>query len=72
MSFKTLSLPLWLISVLVKLLTRLAGLIFSLGTGTFKLVVNRMFGVIFGALIGFFLGKGHIGIRLFRKRKKHG
>jgi hypothetical protein len=70
MLFKILSLPFLLVSGLIKLLARLIGLVLSLGTGTVRLVANRLFGVIFGALIGFFLGKGHIGIKLFRKRKK--
>ena len=70
MLFKMLSVPFMLVSGIFKLLARLVGLVFSLGAGTVKLIVNRMFGVIFGALIGFFLGKGHISIRLFRKRKK--
>lgn len=38
--------------------------------GTFRLVISRFLAAIFGALIGFFLGRGHIGIRLFKKRKR--
>lgn len=70
MILKTLSIPFTLVSGIFRLIARLAGFVFLLGAGTVRLIVNRMFGVIFGALIGFFLGKGHISIRLFRKRKK--
>jgi hypothetical protein len=66
---KTLSIPLWLLSGIAKLLGRVLGIIFAVGSGTFRLIINRLFGVFFGALIGFFFGKGHIGFRLFRKRK---
>ena len=66
---KALFLPFRLISGIIKLAFRALGVIFSLGSGTMRLVISRIFGVAFGALIGFFLGKGHIGIRLFKKRK---
>lgn len=70
MIFKTLSIPFRLVAGAFGILVRIAGFAVSLVTGALRLIVNRMFGVIFGALIGFFLGKGHISIRLFRKRKK--
>lgn len=70
MIFKTLSIPFRLVAGILRIFARIAGFVLSLGTGTIRLIVNRMFGVIFGALIGFFLGKGHISIKLFRKRKK--
>ena len=66
---KTLFFPFWLISGIIKLVFRLAGLVLSFGFGTFRLVINRFFGTLFGALIGFFLGKKHIGVRLFKRKK---
>jgi len=66
---KTITIPFWLISGTVKLFGRVLGIIFSVGSGAFRLFINRLFGVIFGALIGFFFGKGHIGFKLFRKRR---
>ena len=68
---KTLFFPFWLISGVIKLVTKLLGVIFSVGSGTIRMIISRLFGVVFGALIGFFLGKGHIGIKLFKKRRKH-
>jgi hypothetical protein len=66
---KSLFFPFWLLSSIIKLVVKLVSVIFSLGSGTFKLFISRLFGVIFGALIGFFLGKGHIRIKLFNKKK---
>lgn len=67
---KTLFFPFWLVSAILKLVVRLVGVVFSFGFGTIRLVINRLFGTLFGALIGFFLGKNHIGIRFFNKKKK--
>ncbi|MBN1306985.1 MAG: hypothetical protein JXA18_03650, partial [Chitinispirillaceae bacterium] len=64
---KLLFFPFWLLSGSVKMVVKLLGVLFSAGSGAVRLVINRLFGVVFGALIGFFLGKGHIGIRLFKK-----
>lgn len=66
---KSLYFPFWLIASIIKLVVKLLQLILSFGFGTFKLVINRLFGTLFGALIGFFLGKSHIGVRLFKKKK---
>ncbi len=65
-----LCLPFRLLSSIVKALFKLAGFVCSLGFGTLKMVINRLFGTFFGALIGFFLGKNHIGIRIFKRKKK--
>lgn len=67
---KTLYLPFLLISAIIKLIVKVIQLILSFGFGTFRLVINRLFGTFFGALIGFFLGRKHIGIKLFNKKKK--
>ncbi|MBN1578259.1 MAG: hypothetical protein JW913_16990 [Chitinispirillaceae bacterium] len=67
---KMLSFPFWLLSGIIKLTVKLLGVIFSAGSGVIRLVINRLFGGVFGALIGFFLGKGHIGVRLFKRKKR--
>jgi hypothetical protein len=66
---KTLFFPFWLISGILKLVFRLVGVVFSFGFGTIRLVINRFFGTVFGALIGFFLGKNRIGVRFFTRKK---
>ena len=68
---KMLFFPFWLLSGIIKLVARLLGVVFSVGSGTIRLIISRLFGVVFGALIGFFLGKGHIGIKLFKKKKRN-
>lgn len=67
---KTLSVPFWLISGILKLIARVVGSVLSLGLGTFRLIVSRMFGVLFGVLIGFFLGKKHLRVKLFTGKRK--
>jgi len=63
-------LPLRIASGVIKLAAKLVGFVFSLGTGSIRLIIGRLFGVIFGALIGFFLGKGHLRVILFPKKKR--
>lgn len=63
-------LPIRLAAGVVKLAAKLAGFVFSIGAGSIRLVASRLFGVIFGALIGFFLGKGHLRVILFPKKKR--
>ncbi len=67
---KTLLFPLWLLSLAIRLFSRLIGMVLSIGLGTLKLFINRLFSGFFGALIGFFFGKRHIGIKVFAKRRK--
>lgn len=67
---KTLFFPFWLLSVIIKLAAGLLGVVFSLGSSAVRLIISRIFGVVFGAMIGFFFGKNHIGFKLFRKKKK--
>ena len=66
---KLVVLPLRLVSGILRLVFTVVRMVFSLGFGTFRLVVNRVFGTVFGALIGFFLGKKHIGIKLSSRKK---
>ena len=66
---KIILLPFRLVSGILGLVLSLVKMVFALGFGTFRLIVNRVFGTLFGALIGFFLGKKHIGVRLFPKKK---
>jgi uncharacterized membrane protein required for colicin V production len=66
---KALFFPFWFVSVVVKLVAKLAGFIVSLGCGTFKAVIGRLFGVLFGVLIGFFLGKKHLRLKVFTGKK---
>jgi hypothetical protein len=67
---KTLSIPFWLISGSIKLISKLVGTVMALGFGTLRLVINRLFGVFFGAIIGFFLGKKHLRVKIFTGKKK--
>jgi hypothetical protein len=67
---KIVSLPFRLITGVLRLIIAVVKMILSMGFGTFRLVINRVFGTVFGALIGFFLGKSRIGIRLFKRKKK--
>jgi hypothetical protein len=66
---KLLSIPFCLISGCIKLIAKVVGTAMSLGFGTFRLIINRLFSVLFGALIGFFLGKKHIKIKFFTGKK---
>ncbi len=64
---KIIFLPFWIIS-------RVVGMLW----GTIKLVITLFFGVfrflsshLFGAIIGFLLGRKHIGIKIFNHHKKY-
>jgi ABC-type microcin C transport system permease subunit YejE len=67
---KVLFFPVWIVSSIIKLVVKVVGLILSFIFGTVRLVISRLFGTFFGALIGFFLGQKHIGVKLFKKKKK--
>lgn len=67
---KIVFLPFRLVAGILRLIAAVVKMILSMGFGTFRLIINRVFGTVFGALIGFFLGKKRIGIRLFSRKKK--
>lgn len=71
MILKMITFPFWLLSTVIKFVFRLLTAVFSMGFGTVRLVINRLFSTVFGALIGFFLGKRHIGIKLFTGKKRN-
>ncbi|MCX7727078.1 MAG: hypothetical protein N2053_09555 [Chitinispirillaceae bacterium] len=68
---KIVFLPVRLIFSLIELIIKIGKGGISFVLSTFRLVISRFFAAVFGALIGFFLGSGHIGIKLFKKRKKN-
>lgn len=68
---KIIFLPFKLVLSSIELILRTGKKGLSFIFGTFRLVISRFFSAIFGALIGFFLGSGHIRVRLFKNRKKN-
>lgn len=69
---KTLQLPFWALSNVLKIIVTLIKLIFTIGFGTVRFISSHIFGTAFGALIGFFLGKKHLGIKVFTRKKRSG
>lgn len=69
---KTLLLPFWALSNVLKIIVTLIKLIFTIGFGTIRFIASHLFGTVFGALIGFFLGKKHVGVKVFTRKKRAG
>jgi hypothetical protein len=66
---KLITLPLWLIQKCFGVVFGLIRLVFALVGGIIRFIFSRTLGAIFGGLIGFFLGKNHVGIRLWKRKK---
>jgi len=67
---KSLFFPVWMVKTIIGLIISLVKMVLSLGFGTFRMIIGRLFGVFFGALIGFFLGKKHLSVKLFTGKKR--
>ncbi len=70
MLIKIILLPFMLVKKILGFIPGLIKLFFSTVFGIIKFIVGRVFGTAFGALIGFLLGSSHIGVRLWKKKKK--
>lgn len=70
MLIKIIMLPFTLIKGILQFIFGIGKLIFSTIFGVLRFIVSRVFGTAFGALIGFFLGSKHIGIRFWKRKKK--
>lgn len=69
MIFKLISLPFKIVAGIISLIFRGTGAVTSLGVGSVRMVLSRIIGVLFGVLIGFFLGKKHLRLKLFTGKK---
>ncbi|MDG5815528.1 hypothetical protein QA601_10585 [Chitinispirillales bacterium ANBcel5] len=67
---KILSLPFWLLSKVLGTFSSVLKLILSLLGKIVAFAFNRGTGTVFGALIGLILGRKHVGIKLFNRKKK--
>lgn len=67
---KVLLLPFALVKGIVGLVAGVLGFVVRGVAGTLKFVLNHVVGTLFGAVIGFLLGRKHVGIKLFPKRRK--
>jgi hypothetical protein len=70
MLIKIILLPFTLVKKVLGLILGIVKLFFSTVFGVLRFIVSRVFGTAFGALIGFLLGSGHIGVRLWKRKKK--
>jgi hypothetical protein len=68
---RIITLPFWVISKVFGVVTGTLKLILSILSGMFKIFLIHLFGAAIGAIIGFFLGKKHIGVKLWNHKKKH-
>jgi hypothetical protein len=68
---KIITLPFWIISKIVRMAMGTLKIMFSMLSGFLKLFLIHLFGAVIGAIIGFFLGKKHIGVKLWKHKKKH-
>lgn len=70
MLVKIIMLPFTIVKGIVGLIFGVIKLFVSTIFGIVRFIVSRVFGTAFGALIGFFLGSGSVGIRMPWKKKK--
>ncbi len=70
MLIKILLLPFTLVKNVIGLIFKIITLSFSGVFGIFRFIVSRVFGTVFGALIGFVLGTKFIGGRSNSKKKE--
>jgi len=67
---RIITLPFWIVKSVVGIVFGLVKFVLGAGFGIFRFILNHVFGTILGGLIGFFLGRNHIGIKLFPGKKK--
>jgi hypothetical protein len=65
---KLITLPLWIIQKSFGLIFGIVRLVFALVGGIIRFVFARSLGAVIGGLIGFFLGKNHVGIKFGKKK----
>lgn len=66
---KIIMLPLWLIQKGFGLIFGIIRLIFALIFGVIRFAFSRTLGAIIGGIIGFFMGRNHVGIKLWKHKK---
>ena len=69
MLFKILVLPFWVAKKAVGLVGKILKIGISAILGIFHFTGGRVAGAIFGALAGAFLGRKHVGIKIFSKKR---
>jgi len=66
---KLLLFPFWVVQRVIGIIVTCFKLVAALGTGVCRFTFSRVLGTIMGALVGALLGRKHIGIRIFPKKR---
>jgi membrane protein YqaA with SNARE-associated domain len=67
---KVVLLPVVLVKGVVGLAVGILGFVMSGLMGVVRFVLNHVLGTLFGAIVGFMLGRKHVGIKLFPDHRK--
>jgi hypothetical protein len=63
-------LPFWIVGKVLGAASGIIKLSVGIVFGVLKFALNHILGTVFGALAGLFLGRNHVGVKLFNHNKK--
>lgn len=64
-------LPFWIISKIAGIIFGSVKLIATIVFGLLRFLGSHLFGAAFGAVIGFLMGRKHVGVKIFNHKKHH-
>ncbi len=69
MIFKLLLLPVWVVRSLLSIVSTLLKIVLGTGIRTLRFGLRHAFGAFVGVVAGLILGRRHLKVRLFAKKK---
>jgi len=67
---KIITFPFWIICRILGMFTGILKIAFGILRGIVRFLFSHILGTILGALIGFFLGRKHLGVKVFTHKIK--